>query len=84
MSRYILNAALALMMIVCCIATACAQESSTSMTNRNFEDDGHEYTLEYILGNYNAFVWGDYDNGNHVSGPIIVGGKVGGLLVLAD
>ena len=51
--------------------------------NATFESDGGQYSLDYILQNYNVFVSGDYQ-GTHVIGPVITGGgfsaALGGLL----
>ena len=43
----------------------------------NYEDEGGEYTLDYILNNYNVFISGDY-LGSHVVGPMVVGGDARG------
>lgn len=43
-------------------------------TGKTFIGDGGEYTIEYILSNYNVFTF-DYYTGTHVVGPMAVGGN---------
>lgn len=45
-------------------------------TGKTFIGDGGEYTLSYILSNYNVFTQNDY-RGTHVVGPMAVGGNAG-------
>lgn len=53
-----------------------------STTTNTFESDGGEYSLDYILNQYNVFVKENYE-GTHVVGPVITGGDfsnhLGGL-----
>ena len=44
-----------------------------------FESDGGDYSLDYILNNYNVFVSGDF-TGTHVMGAVVTGGGFKGSL----
>ncbi|HIW20589.1 MAG TPA: hypothetical protein H9887_00990, partial [Candidatus Dorea intestinavium] len=56
-----------------------ATPTNVETVTNTFESDGGEYTLDYILNNYNVFVSGDYI-GQHVVGSVVTGGMFKGSL----
>lgn len=62
-----------LMVLVLLLVSTMASAASANTDADMYTNNGGEYNIGYILGNFNVFVSGDY-TGTHVVGPVVAGG----------